>query len=112
MKFKTSWFALIKDVILCCVIVGFITFWKTLIVILTTKLEINENVVSGKIGLLRIQTLDSPVNKITSVKVDQSLLGRILNYGNVYINTPAGNFEFECMAKPNEIKKYLLSLMQ
>ena len=67
--------------------------------------------VSGKTGLLKIQTLDSPINKVTSVKVNQSLFGRIFNYGDVYINTPAGNFIFNCLAKPNDVKKYLIDKM-
>ena len=111
MRFKTSWCAIIKDLLLMLVIVGFFTIWKTLIKILTNKLEIKEEFVSGKIGLLRIQTLDSPIDKVTSIKIDQSLLGRLLNYGDVFINTPSGNFAFECMDKPNEIKEYLLSKM-
>ncbi len=111
MKAKTSWTAIVPDLLMFCIMIGMITIWSKLIKILTTKLEIDDKMVSGKTGLLKIQTLDSPINKVTSVKVNQSLFGRIFNYGDVYINTPAGNFIFNCLAKPNDVKKYLIDKM-
>ena len=111
MKAKTSWMAIVPDLLMFCIMIGMITIWSKLIKILTTKLEIDDKMVSGKTGLLKIQTLDSPINKVTSVKVNQSVFGRIFNYGDVYINTPAGNFIFNCLAKPNDVKKYLIDKM-
>ena len=111
MESKTSWFALVPDILLCCIIIGFFTFWIKIIKILTTQLSIDEKMVSGKVGILKIQTLDSPINKVTSVKIEQSIFGRIFNYGNVCINTAAGQFLFQCQSKPKEIKKYLIDRM-
>lgn len=111
MKTKTSWVAIVPDLLLICLIIGLFTIWKKLIKILTTKLEVTGKTVSGKTGLIHTQTLDSPISKVTSVKVEQGLFGKILNYGNIYINTPAGNFQFGCISKPNEFKDYLLSKM-
>lgn len=112
MEGKTSWIAIIPDCCKMVIVIGFFTIWKTIINILTTKLQITDTTVSGKIGLIRIQTLDSPISKITSVKVEQGMFGRIFNYGDIYINSPAGNFQFECMSKPNELKQYLLDKMK
>lgn len=111
MKTRTTWLAIIKDVLLICVFIGMFTIWKTIIQILTTKLEADDKIVHGKIGLLHIQTLDSPINKITSIKVDQSLFGRIFNYGSIFINTAGGNFIFHNIVKPNEFKNYVLEKM-
>jgi uncharacterized membrane protein YdbT with pleckstrin-like domain len=38
-----------------------------------------------KTGLIRRQTAEMNMDKIESVKVDQSLLGRLLNYGSIDI---------------------------
>ena len=112
MNARTSWKVIIPDCLLFIFIIGLFTIWKKIFIILTTKLEINDNTVSGKIGLIHTQTLDSPIKQITSIKIDQSFMGKIFNYGNVYINTPAGNFEFQCMAEPNKIKDYILNRMK
>ena len=112
MIFKPSWKTIIPDCLLFIFIIGLFTIWKKIFIILTTKLEISDTVVSGKIGLIHTQTLESPINKITSVKVEQKVFGKIFNYGDVYINTPAGNFDFKCMADPNKIKQYLLDKMK
>ena len=109
MNYRTSYFALIPEALKVIIIIGMFTFWVKLLRILNTKLTIDEKIVSGKTGILNIETLDSPINKITSVKVEQGIFGRIFNFGNVYINTPSGNFIFECMNKPNEIKRDLLN---
>ena len=108
MSSRTSWLAIIPDILLMCVLIGFITIWKKLIIILTTKLNIDDKIVSAKTGLINIQTLDSPINKVTSVKVEQSIFGKIFNYGNIYINTASGQFIFKCLNKPNDIKNYLV----
>lgn len=106
---RTSWKTIIPDCLLFIFIIGLFTIWKKIFIILTTKLEITDTMVSGKIGLIHTETLDSPINKITSVKVEQKFWGKIFNYGNVYINTPAGNFDFRYMADPNKIKDYINS---
>ena len=49
--------------------------------------------------------MDSPINQITSVKVTQGLIGKIFNYGTVNINTASGEYEFNYMANPEDIRK-------
>ena len=111
MNAKTSWWAILPDLLLVCVVVGLFSLPKKILIILTTKLDIDDKFVSGKMGILKKITLDSPISKITSVKVDQSLIGRVLKYGTLYINTPSGNFEFQCISNPENIKKYILEKM-
>ena len=112
MKARTSWKTIIPDCLLFIFIIGLFTIWKKIFRILTTKLEITDDKVSGKVGLIHTETLESPIRQITSVKVNQSAMGKIFNYGDVYINTPAGSYEFYCMAEPNKIKDYLISKMK
>ena len=112
MKAKTSWKTIIPDVILFAFVVGLFTIWKKIFRILTTKLEITDDIVSGKIGLIHTEVLESPIRQITSVKVNQSAIGKIFNYGDIYINTPAGSYEFCGMAEPNKVKDYLISKMK
>ena len=112
MKFRTSWKTIIPDCLLFIFVIGLFTIWKKIFRILTTKLEITDNIVIGKTGLIHTETLESPIRQITSVKVNQSFIGKIFNYGDVFINTPAGSYAFYCMAEPNKIKDHLINKMK
>lgn len=112
MKAKTSWATIIPDCCMIMIIVGLFTIWKKIFIILTTKLEADEKIVSGKTGLIHTEKMESPIKQISSVKVEQKLFGKIFNYGDIYINTPAGQYAFGCISKPNEFKDYLINLMK
>ncbi len=59
-----------------------------------------------KTGLIARKTLEMNLNKIESVNVDQSILGRILGYGTVTIIGTGGTREaFEQIADPVEFRK-------
>jgi hypothetical protein len=47
----------------------------------------------AKRGLIRRHTVEMNMNKIESVDVDQTLLGRLFNYGNVTIRGTGSTFE-------------------
>ena len=111
MKAKISWLAIIPDLCLMMIFIGFITIWKKIVTILTTSLEADNNRVTGKMGLLHTETMDSPIRQITSIKVEKSLFGNIFNYGNIYINTAGGNYIFKCISYPDVFKDFLLKKM-
>jgi uncharacterized membrane protein YdbT with pleckstrin-like domain len=50
-----------------------------------TEIAVTDRRVIYKTGLIRRQTAEMNMDKIESVKVDQSLLGRLLNYGSIDI---------------------------
>lgn len=104
---KPTWVVIIPHLIAMCVIVGIFTIWKPLIAILTTKLQITNKRVEGKIGFLKIEKMDSRIEQITSVKITQSLTGRIFKYGTVDINTAGGNYEFQYMPNPEKIRQVI-----
>jgi len=47
----------------------------------------------AKRGLIRRHTVEMNMNKIESVDVDQTLFGRLFNYGNVTIRGTGSTFE-------------------
>ena len=51
----------------------------------TTETDVTNMRVVHKTGFIRRQTFEMALDKVESVDVDQSILGRILNYGNVEI---------------------------
>ena len=48
--------------------------------------------------------MDSRIEQITSVKVTQSLIGKIFRYGTININTAGGNYEFNYIPNPEKIR--------
>ncbi len=59
-----------------------------------------------KTGLISRKTLEMNLNKIESVNVDQSILGRILGYGSVTINGTGSTHEtFSNISDPITFRK-------
>lgn len=105
---KPSGVILVPHLCMLIIIVGFFTVWKPLKSFLGTNLRVTTKRVTGKNGIVKTESLDSPITKVTSVKVEQSLFGKILNYGTIYINTPAGNFEFNYIPDVEKIKDIII----
>jgi uncharacterized membrane protein YdbT with pleckstrin-like domain len=61
-------------------------------------------------GLINKHTKDSALEKINDITLNQSVLGRILSYGDLAIITGSdmGTNVFKRLAKPVEFKKTLL----
>ena len=51
----------------------------------TTETDVTDRRVVHKTGFIKRRTFEMALDKIESVDVDQSILGRLLNYGNVTI---------------------------
>ncbi len=100
-------YKLFIDLFACCILIGFIWFPRDLINYFTTKLEITNRRIKGKIGLINTNELDSPLNKINSVQIKQGLFGKLFNYGTIIITTSSTTFEFSYITKPNEFKSIL-----
>jgi uncharacterized membrane protein YdbT with pleckstrin-like domain len=53
---------------------------------MTTETDVTNHRVVHKTGFIKRRTFEIALDKIESVDVEQSILGRILNYGDVRIN--------------------------
>ncbi|MCM1368523.1 MAG: PH domain-containing protein [Roseburia sp.] len=72
-------------------VIGGIPFIKCLLTMLTSHLAVTNKRVVGKIGILRIDTLDIPIDKIDSVTFSAGILGNIFKYATVQIQSPGSN---------------------
>jgi uncharacterized membrane protein YdbT with pleckstrin-like domain len=59
----------------------------------TTEIAVTDRRIILKRGLIRRHTVEMNMQKVESVDVDQTLLGRIFNYGNVTIRGTGTSFE-------------------
>jgi uncharacterized membrane protein YdbT with pleckstrin-like domain len=67
----------------------------------TTETDVTNFRVVHKTGFVKRQTFEMSVDKVESVDVNQSILGRILNYGNVKVRgVGEGEEDIQTIASP------------
>ena len=100
------------DFLATCILVGFWWIPRDIIRYSKTKLTITNKRAYGHTGLVNTEDLDSPLDKITGVKVDQGAMGKIFNYGTVSITTAANVFAFDALANPHDIRAKIMEYVQ
>jgi uncharacterized membrane protein YdbT with pleckstrin-like domain len=74
--------------------IGTITAWlRAWIRRMSTELAVTDRRVIFKRGLIRRHTVEMNMDKVESVDVDQSILGRIFNYGDVTVRGTGASIE-------------------
>ena len=71
--------------------VGVISLIWAVVVFWSTEIAITNMRVLHKIGLISRKTTEIPLNRIASVEVNQSILGRIFGFGDVSVSGTDGN---------------------
>ena len=74
-------------------LVALIDFFGAFLRRITTEIAVTDRRVLFKRGLLSRHTVEMNVSKIETVDVEQTLWGRLFNYGNVVIRGTGGTFE-------------------
>ncbi len=65
---------------------------RSLLDMKSTELAVTDRRVIYKTGILQRHTMEQQLNRIDSVSVDQTFLGRMLNYGEVEIRGSGNSF--------------------
>ena len=74
----------------------------------TTETDVTNMRVVHKEGFISRETFEMSLDKVESVDVRQSILGRMLNYGNVEIfGVGEGNKVIETIASPLEFRNHI-----
>jgi uncharacterized membrane protein YdbT with pleckstrin-like domain len=74
----------------------------------TTETDVTNMRVVHKTGFIQRRTFEMPLDKVESVDVNQSILGRILNYGNVTIlGVGEGKENITTIAAPLEFRSHI-----
>jgi uncharacterized membrane protein YdbT with pleckstrin-like domain len=73
-----------------------------------TWMRIKNNSVTLQTGFVVQQTIEIPFKKIESVDIRQTLLGTVLNYGDIIIVGSGGSRNFmNCVANPITCRRYI-----
>lgn len=73
------------------------------------ELALTNKRVVGKHGVFNTKVMDSPLNKIQNVTVEQTFLGKVFNYSSVTINTAAGRYSFDAIMNGDAFKNMILA---
>jgi uncharacterized membrane protein YdbT with pleckstrin-like domain len=74
----------------------------------TTELAVTDHRVIYKTGLLARHTIEMNRDKVESVDVDQTLLGRILGYGTIIVRGTGGSLEpIRTIGDPLTFRSYI-----
>ena len=77
----------------------------------TTEIEVTDRRIVYKEGFIRRNTIEMHMDKVESVDVYQSVLGRILNYGRVTIRgTGEGWQPIRKVAEPLELRNHITGI--
>lgn len=84
-----------------CFIVAVFLMLPSYIQYTTSEFAVTNKRVIVKVGLIRRQTLETLLQKIEAIGIDQSIMGRILNYGTITVIGTGGTKEsFQNIADP------------
>ena len=89
---------------------GLILWLWAWLVCKTTELAITNKRIVSKSGIIRRSTMELRLDKIESIKVDQGLVGRLLNFGSITISGTGGDkTPLESIADPLQFQKHFMS---
>jgi len=80
------WHLIALGILLLPVVIGLFFLLQAYIRYKTTELAITTKRVIVKVGFIRRSTVEININKVESVQVDQSLLGRLFDFGTLVIS--------------------------
>ncbi|EJB8489940.1 PH domain-containing protein [Acinetobacter baumannii] len=86
--------------------IGLILIIIAIINVMTTELAITNRRIIAKSGLIRRNTIELKVNRVESLGVDQSITGRIFNFGSVVVKGTGGSHApIPYIARPLEFRQ-------
>ena len=93
--------------------IGLIFLIKAYIRYKTTELAITTKRVIVKVGFIRRSTVEININKVESVQVDQSLLGRMFDFGTLVIaGTGTTHAPLHGIAEPLAFRKAFIEAQE
>jgi uncharacterized membrane protein YdbT with pleckstrin-like domain len=77
-----------------------------LVLFLTSEFGVTTKRVLGKTGLIRLKTVDIVLAKVEAIRINQSVLGRIFDFGDVFVTGTGGTVEvLSLIPNPVEFSK-------
>jgi uncharacterized membrane protein YdbT with pleckstrin-like domain len=103
-----NWFKPCIALLLFFLVVPLIYAIAEFIRLKTTRYYYNQNAIGKRRGIFSVETDELKIANIEFVEVDQSLLGRLFNFGDVTFVGRGGNrLIFSMVSGPNALRKII-----
>ncbi len=103
---------LIWGILTIWLVIGIIFFIWAFINVRSTELAITNKKLIGKIGFIKRSSIDLPIQKIESIGVEQTLIGRLLDYGTLTIRGTGGDgLTIKHIKQPLVFRKTVMNIM-
>ena len=90
--------------------IGLLLFLPPLVAFASSEFGVTTKRVIIKVGVMQRRTLELLLRQVEAISVDQSLMGRIMNYGTVTLSGTGGVREvFHNIAAPLEFRRQIQS---
>lgn len=90
--------------------VAIVSFVWTHIIYTTSEFAVTDRRVIIKVGWIQRRTLETMLNKVEGISIDQTVTGRLFGYGSITITGTGGTREeFKRIADPLELRKQIHS---
>lgn len=87
---RVSWWSqfglLVLGVLLLVVVIGLFFIIAAWIAVRSTEIAITNRRVIAKFGFIKRDTVEINLEKVEALRVEQGFLGRMLNYGTIFIS--------------------------
>lgn len=93
-------------------IIAIIDALRAILRVKFTELAFTDKKVVGKIGMIRIKAMESPLSKINNVGIDQGLIERIFGYGRIVINTSSDDYIYPGVDRPDEFRRKIMEQVE
>ena len=104
--------AWIKGILLFFLLIPLIDAIKFTISIMKIELALTNKRLVGKVGIIARQIMDSKLNKIQSIKIEETFFGRLFGYATVVVVTAGTHYEFQAIASANEFKNKVMNQIE
>jgi uncharacterized membrane protein YdbT with pleckstrin-like domain len=81
-----------------------------IILFISVEIVITNTRILGKRGLVSLSVLNVPLNRVTDVKVEMSVLGKMFDYGNITILSPGGDHVYKKINNPRRVQNLIHGL--
>lgn len=91
---------------LIILIFGGVKFLLEFIRLRTSEFAVTTDRIMIKVGVLKRTSTSMPLSKIESIEIDQTILGRMMNFGSLHITgTGTAESKFDLIANPHKFRR-------
>lgn len=109
----SSMSAIVFYVGIALIVIGVIVLLCGIIFLLSMSLAVTNKRIIGKVGVLKVHSLDLPIEKVDSVEIKATLLGRIFRWYYVLVKSPGQSlFRFPAVSNATQFKNTVTATIE